>query len=221
MTTLRSQAATIAQRLSDDKDITEADIVELARIVAKANPKDVPAWADANPRGFAVAGYTAKQPRRSGWIAAAQVIQHFPLDRDATDPIGTDVRGAWDKATSLASLTNVARMAELGKEFAKPDAFVIVGKGNAERAEDVTTQGNAYRWIQAQYRVAADAKGKGKKGAKVQNSETSTPQAPAKRTEAAIEADIMANFDRLSDDGKRRVLNAIIAQAQVAQTKVA
>lgn len=221
MTTLRSQAATIAQRLSDDKDITEADIVELARIVAKANPKDVPAWADANPRGFAVAGYTAKQPRRSGWIAAAQVIQHFPLDRDATDPIGTDVRGAWDKATSLASLTNVARMAELGKEFAKPDAFVIVGKGNAERAEDITTQGNAYRWIQAQYRVAADAKGKGKKGAKVQNSETSTPQAPAKRTEAAIEADIMANFDRLSDDGKRRVLNAIIAQAQVAQTKVA
>lgn len=221
MTTLRSQAATIAQRLSGDKDVTEADIVELARIVAKANPKDVPAWADANPRGFAVAGYTAKQPRRSGWIAAAQVIQHFPLDRDATDPIGTDVRGAWDKATSLASLTNVARMAELGKEFAKPDAFVIVGKGNAERAEDVTTQGNAYRWIQAQYRVAADAKGKGKKGAKVQNSETSTPQAPAKRTEAAIEADIMANFDRLSDDGKRRVLNAIIAQAQVAQTKVA
>lgn len=221
MTTLRSQAATIAQRLSGDKDVTEADIVELARIVAKANPKDVPAWADANPRGFAVAGYTAKQPRRSGWIAAAQVIQHFPLDRDATDPIGTDVRGAWDKATSLASLTNVARMAELGKEFAKPDAFVIVGKGNAERAEDVTTQGNAYRWIQAQYRVAADARGKGKKGAKVQNSETSTPQAPAKRTEAAIEADIMANFDRLSDDGKRRVLNAIIAQAQVAQTKVA
>lgn len=221
MTTLRSQAATIAQRLSGDKDVTEADIVELARIVAKANPKDVPAWADANPRGFAVAGYTAKQPRRSGWIAAAQVIQHFPLDRDATDPIGTDVRGAWDKATSLASLTNVARMAELGKEFAKPDAFVIVGKGNAERAEDVTTQGNAYRWIQAQYRVAADARGKGKKGAKVQNSETSTPQAPAKRTEAAIEADIMAGYARLSDDGKRRVLNAIIAQAQVAQTKVA
>lgn len=221
MTTLRSQAATIAQRLSDDKDVTEADVVELARIVAKANPKDVPAWADANPRGFAVAGYTAKQPRRSGWIAAAQVIQHFPLDRDATDPIGTDVRGAWDKATSLASLTNVARMAELGKEFAKPDAFVIVGKGNAERAEDVTTQGNAYRWIQAQYRVAADAKGKGKKGAKVQNSETSTPQAPAKRTDDQLEADIMADFARLSDDGKRRVLNAIIAQAQVAQTKVA
>jgi len=221
MTTLRSQAATIAQRLSDDKDVTEADVVELARIVAKANPKDVPAWADANPRGFAVAGYTAKQPRRSGWIAAAQVIQHFPLDRDATDPIGTDVRGAWDKATSLASLTNVARMAELGKEFAKPDAFVIVGKGNAERAEDVTTQGNAYRWIQAQYRVAADAKGKGKKGAKVQNSETSTPPAPTKRTDDQLEADIMADFARLSDDGKRRVLNAIIAQAQVAQTKVA
>ena len=221
MTTLRSQAATIAQRLSDDKDVTEADIVELARIVAKANPKDVPAWADANPRGFAVAGYTAKQPRRSGWIAAAKVIQHFPLDRDATDPIGTDVRGAWDKATSLASITNNKRMEELGREFAKPDAFVIVGKGNAERAEDVTTQGNAYRWIQAQYRAAADAKAKGKKGAKVQNSETSTPQAPAKRTEAAIEADIMADFARLSDDGKRRVLNAIIAQAQVAQTKVA
>lgn len=220
MTTLRSQAATVAQRLSDDKDVTEADIVELARIVAKADPKDVPAWADANPRGFAVAGYTAKQPRRSGWIAAAQVIQHFPLDRDATDPIGTDVRGAWDKATSLASLTNVARMAELGKEFAKPDAFVIVGKGNAERAEDVTTQGNAYRWIQAQYRVAADARGKGKKGAKVQNSETSAPT-NVKRTEAAIEADIMADFARLSDDGKRRVLNAIIAQAQTAQTKVA
>ena len=58
MTTLRSQAATIAQRLSGDKDVTEADIVELARIVAKANPKDVPAWADANPRGFAAHGNT-------------------------------------------------------------------------------------------------------------------------------------------------------------------